>query len=114
MKNLKVTNFLKSPRYSNITEKELNNFFATGYTRQLKERCFNLYTMFEYKQAILEANHLVTKDENRHTVDLMMFALAKIEDLEKTILDLEGLINSFEKEYIQENNPNNEMSYKED
>lgn len=114
MKNLKVTTFLKSPKYNNITEEELNNFFATGYTRLLKERCFKHYTMFDYKQAILEANHLVTKDENRHTVDLMIFALAKIEDLEKTILDLEELINSFEKEYKQENNPNNEISYKED
>lgn len=97
MENLKLTQFMKNPdgMYIKITKEELDKFFSTGYAKLSKERCTKNYTMFDYKQGILEANYLVKNDATRHTVDLMMFALGKIENLEKTVKD-------FEKKVMQE------------
>lgn len=104
MENLKLTQFMKNPdgMYIKIKEEELNKFFSTGYTKLLKERCANNYTMFDFKQGILEANYLVKNDTTRHIVDLMMFALAKIEELETTVVSLETTIKDFEKKFTQE------------
>ena len=99
MENLKISNFFKSPKYSNITPQKLNEFFSAGYQAMIKERCAKNYTMFDYKQGILEANYYVQTDINRHTVDLMLFALAKIEELEtsenslkETVIELEKML----------------------
>lgn len=112
MENLKLTQFMKKPNkmYIKITKEELDEFFSTGYTKTLKERCNNAYTMFDFKQGILEANHLAVKDEQRHTVDLMMFALAKIEDLQLTISSLEETIQDFEKNFTQRTETEKDIS----
>lgn len=111
MENLKITKFLQSPMYSTIPPEKLDQFFATGYQKILKERCAKNYTMFDYKQGILEANYLVKTDANRHTIDLMFFALAKIEELEnnatnltKTVIELEKLLQQENKEEKSKNN----------
>lgn len=100
MINKKISQSMKNPNglYIKITEEQLNEFFSKGYARLLKERCLNSYSMFDFKQGILEANHLAVKDEHRHTVDLMLFALGKIEDLQKTITDLEEIVKELENE----------------
>ena len=106
IKNLQLTKHLKSVTYYNISKEKVNEVLSSGYNRLLKAKCKKAYTMFDFKQGILEANHLVVKDENRHTVDLMMFALAHIEELEKTVCDLEEIIKEMEKkeqEIITEN-----------
>lgn len=102
MENLKITKFLQSPMYSTITTEKLDQFFATGYQKMLKERCSKNYTMFDYKQGILEANYLVKTDANRHTIDLMFFALAKIEELETTATSLKETVTELEKILQQE------------
>ena len=115
IKNLKLTNHLKSATYYNISKEKLDEVLSSGYNKLLKDRCKNAYTMFDFKQGILEANHLVVKDENRHTVDLMMYALAHIEELEKTICDLEEIVKELENsnqeltEEKEENISNEEM-----
>jgi|GEM_PF-2046862 hypothetical protein len=106
MKNLKITEHFRGAMYSNITKERLNEVLSSGYNRLLKNKCKNAYTMFDFKQGILEANHLAVKDEHRHTADLMLFALAHIEDLEKTICELEEIIKEMEtkeQETINEN-----------
>lgn len=114
MENLKITKFLKSPMYTTITPEKLDEFLSTGYQKMIKERCSKNYTMFDYKQGILEANHLVNNDANRHTIDLMFFALAKIEELEtsstnlkETVIELEKMLQQ-EIENHEEKNKNNE------
>ncbi len=96
IKNLQLSKHLKSVTYYNISKEKLDEVLSSGYNRLLKDKCKNAYTMFDFKQGILEANHLVVKDEHRHTVDLMMFALAHIEELEKTVCDLEEIIKEME------------------
>lgn len=96
IKNLQLTKHLKSVTYYNISKEKLDEVLSSGYNRLLKDKCKNVYTMFDFKQGILEANHLVVKDEHRHTVDLMMFALAHIEELEKTVCDLEEIIKEMD------------------
>lgn len=108
MKNLKITEHFRGAIYSNITQSKLNEVLSTGYNRLLKDKCKNAYSMFDFKQGILEANHLVVKDEHRHTVDLMLFALAHIEELEKTIVDLEEIIKEIEKKEQETINENKE------
>lgn len=108
MKNLKITEHFRGAIYSNITQSKLNEVLSTGYNRLLKDKCKNAYSMFDFKQGILEANHLVVKDEHRHTVDLMLFALAHIEKLEKTIVDLEEIIKEIEKKEQETINENKE------
>lgn len=108
MKNLKITEHFRGAIYSNITQSKLNEVLSTGYNRLLKDKCKNAYSMFDFKQGILEANYLVVKDEHRHTVDLMLFALAHIEELEKTIVDLEEIIKEIEKKEQETINENKE------
>lgn len=103
MENLKITRLLKSPMYSTITAEQLDHFFSTGYQKMLKERCAKNYTMFDYKQGILEANYLVKTDVNRHTIDLMFFALDKIEELENNATNLKETVIELEKRLQQEN-----------
>lgn len=108
MRNLKITNFMKSAQYNNISKEKLDEFFSSGYNRRLKDKCKDSYNMFDFKQGILIANHLVRLDEDRYIVDLMMFALAHIEDLEKTVTDLEDIIKELEEENNSEQIVNNE------
>lgn len=108
MRNLKITNFMRNAKYSNISKEKLDEFFSSGYNRRLKEKCRDAYNMFDFKQGILIANHLVRIEDDRYIVDLMMFALAHIEDLEKTVSDLEGIIKEIEEEIKSEKTVNNE------
>lgn len=97
MENLKITKFLQSPMYSTMTTEDLDQFFTTVYQKMLKERCSKNYTMFDYKKGILEANACVKTDINRHTVDLMFFALTKIEELENNATNLKATVLELEK-----------------
>ncbi len=108
MRNLKITNFMRNAKYNNISKEKLDEIFSSGYNRRLKEKCKDTYNMFDFKQGILIANHLVRLDEDRYIVDLMMFALAHIEDLEKTVTDLEDIIKELEEENNSEQTVNNE------
>lgn len=107
MENLKITKFLQSPMYSTMTTEDLDQFFTTVYQKMLKERCSKNYTMFDYKKGILEANYLVKTDANRHTVDLMFFALAKIEELENNAKNLKETVIELEKALQQETEKEN-------
>lgn len=102
LSNRQISKNLKNILYTGISQDKLDTFFSTGYPRVLKERCYNGYNMYDYKQGILEANSCVRIDQNRHTVDLMLFALGKIEDQEKTISDLEQTIRELEKDIANE------------
>lgn len=54
---------------------------------------------------ILEANSRTKTDStNVHIVDLMLYALAKIEDLEVTINDFERILSEIENEQLEEKN----------
>ncbi len=98
--NKKLSQFMKNPgkMYIKMTADELSEFFSTGYPRLTKERCKNFYTLTNFRRGILQANHFVRLDEDRHTVDLMMFALGQIEDLTQTIKDLQEIIKNYENE----------------
>lgn len=100
MENLKITRFMDNPKvmYIKITHAQIDDFFSKGHAKVLKDRCTKAYSMFDFKRGILEANHLVKTDENRHTVDLLMFALGTIEHLEQTIKDLEKVVEEITKE----------------
>lgn len=108
MRNLKITNLMRNAKYSNISKEKLDEIFSSGYNRRLKEKCRDAYNIYDFKQGILIANHLVRLDEDRYIVDLMMFALANIEDLEKTVSDLENIIKELEEEIKSEQTVNNE------
>ena len=103
MENYKITQLMKNPNgmYIKITNEELDKFFSNGYAKILKERCEKQYTMFDFKQGILEAHYLVKSEENRHTVDLMLFALAYIEKLEADVLSFKTTIKEFEQRLEQ-------------
>lgn len=103
MENRKITKFMKNPpkMYIGISPADLDEFFSTGYAKISKEKCKTAYTMYDFKQGILEANHIAVKDEHRHTVDLMMFALGQIEDLQNALRDLESALNQLARENEQ-------------
>lgn len=115
MKNLKITTNMRKATYSNISKQKLEELFSSGYNRLLKEKCKESYNMSDFKQGILIANHLVRLNEDRYIVDLMMYALAHIEDLEKTVSDLEEILKEIESEseneykQTEENTENEEM-----
>ena len=109
MINRKITKNMKNAIYNNISKEKLDKIFSSGYNRLLKEKCKNAYTMFDFKQGIIIGNHLVRLDEDRYIVDLMMFALAYIEDLEKTVVDLEYIIKELEEQIESTKTENEEM-----
>lgn len=113
MRNLKITSNMRNATYSNISKQKLDELFSSGYNRILKEKCKESYNMDDFKQGILIANHLVRLDEDRYIVDLMMYALAHIEDLEKNVSDLEEIIKEIESEneykQTEENTENEKM-----
>lgn len=109
MINRKITKNMKNATYNNISKEKLDKIFSSGYNRLLKEKCKNAYTMFDFKQGIIIGNHLVRLDEDRYIVDLMMFALAYIEDLEKTVVDLEDIIKELEEQIESTKTENEEM-----
>lgn len=109
MINRKITKNMKNATYNNISKEKLDKIFSSGYNRLLKEKCKNAYTMFDFKQGIIIGNHLVRLDEDRYIVDLMMFALAYIEDLEKTVVDLEYIIKELEEQIESTKTENEEM-----
>ncbi len=109
MRNLKITNHMKKITYSNISKEKLDEFFSSGYNKRLKDKCKGAYTMFDFKQGIIIGNHLVRIDEDRYIVDLMVYALAHIEDLEKTIVDLEDIIKELEEQIESTKTENEEM-----
>lgn len=61
--------------------------------------------MEDFMWGILEANSRTKTDStNVHIVDLMLYALAKIEDLEVTINDFERILSEIENEQLEEKN----------
>lgn len=101
MKNLKLSRHLKNPGrpYLNITADELQEFFSKGYARIIKEKCKNKYNLTDLQRSILIANHNTKTDDILYIVDLLMFALATIEDLQLTVSDLEKVIQELEKDF---------------
>lgn len=101
MKNLKLSRNLKNPGrpYLNITADELKEYFSIGYARVIKERCKNGYNVTDLQRSILVANHHTKTDDTLYIVDLLMFALATIEDLQVTVSDLEKVIRELEKDF---------------
>lgn len=95
--NKKLSQFMTNPgkMYTKMTSDELIEFFSTGYARLTKEKCKSTYTLTNFRRGILQANHLIRLDEDRHTVDLMMFALGQIEDLTQTVRDLQEIIKNY-------------------
>lgn len=96
--NRKITQNMRNPNkmYMKLSDMELKDFFSKGFPKLYKDRCFNSYNLSDFRRGILEANRLVRSEENRHTVDLMMFALAKIEDLQILTTDMEQIIKELE------------------
>lgn len=101
MKNLKLSKHLTNPgkMYIKITADELNEFFSKGYARVIKERCGKSYDLTELQRCVLVANHHTKTDDTLYIVDLLMFALATIEDLQVTVSDLEKVIQELEKDF---------------
>lgn len=101
MKNLKLSKFLSNPGrpYLNITPDELQEYFSKGYARVIKEKCKNNYNLTDLQRSILVANHNTKTDDTLYVVDLLMFALATIEDLQLTVSDLEKVIQELEKDF---------------
>ena len=100
---------MRNAKYNNISKEKLDEIFSSGYNRRLKEKCKDTYNMFDFKQGIIIGNHLVRIDEDRYIVDLMVYALAHIEDLEKTIVDLEDIIKELEEQIESTKTENEEM-----
>ena len=49
------------------------------------------------------ANHIANNDDLRYIVDLMMFSLGQIEDLQQIKTDYEQIISEYEKHSKEEN-----------
>ena len=98
MESKKISRLLKNPGklYIKMNNTELEEFFSKGYANVIKNRCKEAYTITDLRRGILQANHLVVNDDHRHIVDLLMFALGKLEDSQQTINDLEQIIAEFE------------------
>ena len=94
MESKKITKFLKNPgkMYIKMNSTELEEFFSTGYVSLMKNKCKEAYTITDLRRGILQANHFTINDDHRHIVDLLMFALGKLEDSQQTINDLEQII----------------------
>ena len=86
-----------------MTNDELAEFFSNGYARLTKEKCKNTYTLTEFRRGILMANHIANNDDLRYIVDLMMFSLGQIEDLQQIKTDYEQIISEYEKHSKEEN-----------
>lgn len=85
--------------YIKLTSDELNEFFSKGFPRITKEKCQKSYTLTDFRRAILEANARPKTDTaNIHIVDLMLYALGRIEDLEQTKNDLQYVIDELQKQ----------------
>ena len=104
MKNQQISKLLNNPgkMYLNMSNKELSEYLSKGYARLTKDKCYKAYNMEDFRRGILEANSRPkNNDINVHIVDLMLFALAKIEDLETTTADLETILKQIENEKIE-------------
>lgn len=116
MKNLKLSRHLTNPGrpYLNITADELQDFFSRGYSRVIKERCKNGYNLTDLQRTILVANHHTKTDDTLLIVDLLMFALATIEDMQLTISDLEKVLREMEKQIDEQNNEQEQQEIEEE
>lgn len=98
MYNQKISKNMRNPgkMFIKLTSDELIEYFSKGFPRMAKEKCQKAYTLTEFRRGILVANHSATTDEKQYLVDLMLFALGKIEDLEQTKDDLQYIIDELE------------------
>mgnify|MGYP004537816409 CR=1 FL=1 len=105
MNNFKISKFWNNPgkAYMSMNAQDLNNLYEQGYVSVVKNRCKKAYTLTDFKLAILQANQGAKTDSNIFLVDLMLFALGKIEDYESSILELEATLENFEKEKLEIN-----------
>lgn len=107
MPNKELSKILRNPgkMYIQMNKQDLNDFFSKGLTRLTKDKCYKTYNMEDFMKGILEANSRTKTDStNVHIVDLMLYALAKIEDLEVTINDFERILSEIENEQFEEKN----------
>lgn len=98
MYNKNISKNMRNPgkMFIKLTSDELVEYFSKGLPRMVKEKCQKAYNLTEFRRGILVANHSATTDEKQYLVDLMLFALGKIEDLEQTKDDLQYIINDLE------------------
>ena len=94
MYNKNISKNMKNPgkMFVKLTSDELIEYFSKGYPRMTKEKCEKAYTLTDFRRGILVANHSATTDEQQYIVDLMLFALGIIEDLQQTKEDLQYII----------------------
>lgn len=105
MHNKELSKILRNPgkMYIQMNKQDLNDFFSKGLTRLTKDKCYKTYNMEDFMRGILEANSRTKTDSsNVHIVDLMLYALAKIEDLEVTINDFEKILAEIGNEKVKE------------
>lgn len=98
MYNQKISKNMRNPgkMFIKLTSDELIEYFSKGFPRMAKEKCQKAYTLTEFRREILVANHSAITDDEQYLVDLMLFALGKIEDLEQITEDLQIIINELE------------------
>ena len=98
MYNKKISKNMRNPgkMFTKMTSDELIEYFSKGLPRMTKERCQKIYTLTDFRRGILVANHSATTDEKQYLVDLMLFALGTIEDLQQTKEDLQYIITDLE------------------
>lgn len=98
MYNKNISKNMKNPgkMFIKLTSDELIEYFSKGLPRMTKEKCEKAYTLTDFRRGILVANHSATTEDKQYLVDLMLFALGKIEDLEQTKEDLQIIINELE------------------
>lgn len=93
-----------------MNDKELSDFFSKGLARLTKDKCYKAYNMEDFRRGILEANSRPkNNDINVRIVDLMLFALANIEDLEFTIADFEKILAEIENEKAEKTEAGEEI-----
>lgn len=101
MYNKNLSQNMRNPgkAYIKLTSDELNEFFSKGFPRITKEKCQKSYTLTDFRRGIIQANCRPKNDDvNVHIVDLMLYALGRIEDLEQTKSDLQYVIDELAKQ----------------
>lgn len=100
MYNKNLSQNMRNPgkAYIKLTSDELNEFFSKGLPRIMKEKCQKSYTLTDFRRGILEVNSRSKNDDTIHIVDLMLYALGRIEDLEQTKNDFQYVIDELQKQ----------------
>lgn len=95
-----IAQFLWNPgkMYIQMSCQELDEFFSKPNISKMKNNCGRLYSIYDIKRGILEANSWRKTETTIHIVDLMLSAVSKIENLQN---ELTILKNNTEKGNIE-------------